>query len=281
MGVSYGWSRVCIVIVVAFVSYISRRGWVDVVVVFPFIFIFSPVLCSAASTLRRRSPLPFRIVSVVFSSLLGCRFFFLLFSFFFPLHFPKEQRADRPDCIPLRPAAQGWRLFPSVPAPIRKKKKQKKSFLDFFSFCHICAQVIKHSDKMSVLSQFCLARWKSVDSITPTALVYNLSRLDLVQSFMRKKLVKLFSPSEMWKKTILFYKFLFVLFCLISDSILTCSDDDETSNSMEFSKVRYYPHTQIFDLWCHPPPEWFKQTRCEMWETWFPSCFFFLNLPSI
>lgn len=31
---------------------------------------------------------------------------------------------------------------------------------------------------MSVLSQFCLARWKSVDSITPTALVYNLSRLD-------------------------------------------------------------------------------------------------------
>ena len=31
---------------------------------------------------------------------------------------------------------------------------------------------------MSVLSQFCLARWKSVDSMTPTALVYNLSRLD-------------------------------------------------------------------------------------------------------
>nr|CAH0098370.1 unnamed protein product [Daphnia galeata] len=54
---------------------------------------------------------------------------------------------------------------------------------------------------MSVLSQFCLARWKSVDSMTPTALVYNLS----------------------------------------SDSILTCSDDDETSNSMEFSKV--YPES--------------------------------------
>ena len=32
------------------------------------------------------------------------------------------------------------------------------------------------NNKMSVLSQFCLARWKSVDSLTPTALVYNLSR---------------------------------------------------------------------------------------------------------
>merc|ERR1712071_16751 len=42
---------------------------------------------------------------------------------------------------------------------------------------------------MSVLSQFCLPKWKSVESLTPTALVYNLS----------------------------------------SDSILTCSDDESNS----------------------------------------------------
>ena len=48
---------------------------------------------------------------------------------------------------------------------------------------------------MSVLSQFCLARWKSVDSLTPTALVYNLSRFvaaprsDITTPFIEKHVV--------------------------------------------------------------------------------------------
>ena len=41
---------------------------------------------------------------------------------------------------------------------------------------------VDYSQKMSVLSQFCLPKWKSVESLTPTALVYNLSRC--VRSFI-------------------------------------------------------------------------------------------------
>lgn len=72
---------------VRFLYISSSELWVDVVVVFPFYF-FSTVLCSAASTLRRRSPLPFRIVSVVFSSLLGLPVLLLLL--FFPIAFPER-----------------------------------------------------------------------------------------------------------------------------------------------------------------------------------------------
>jgi hypothetical protein len=99
---------------------------------------------------------------------------------------------------------------------------------------------------MSVLSQFCLARWKSVDSITPTALVYNLSRLD--HRIIYAKIVKFISHLRKCERSKMSFTNFF--FCLISDSILTCSDDDETSNSMEFSKVRYTTHTQknTFDL---------------------------------
>lgn len=100
---------------------------------------------------------------------------------------------------------------------------------------------------MSVLSQFCLARWKSVDSITPTALVYNLSRLD--HRIIDPKIVKFISHLRKCERSKMSFT-IFFFFCLISDSILTCSDDDETSNSMEFSKVRYTTHTQknTFDL---------------------------------
>ena len=71
--------------------------------------------------------------------------------------------SGRSDIIPLRSVAEGGRLFRSVFYFIEliKRKKSAGGY---------------RNNKMSVLSQFCLARWKSVDSLTPTALVYNLSR---------------------------------------------------------------------------------------------------------
>jgi hypothetical protein len=54
----------------------------------------------------------------------------------------------------------------------------------------------------------------------------------------------------------------FLCFFRYSDSILTCSDDDETSNSMEFSKVRKNKRSTFYAI-----SKWFKQNRCDMWET--------------